>query len=107
MEIRTDQPLSAMSLIVLANHSAQEINKYRHSEPSDERYCLEIFRRAIALRDHEAWAILQSQFTENVRYWLARHACKEAALRHETEQDYVDHAFRRFWQAISDQTLTF
>jgi hypothetical protein len=96
-----------MSLRILAEQSAQEINKYRHNEPSDERYCLEIFRRAVTLRDDDAWAILQRQFTENVRFWLARHACKEAALRHETEQDYVDHAFRRFWQAVSDQALTF
>jgi hypothetical protein len=107
MGIRIDQPLCEMSLMTLAEYCVQEINKYRHSEPSDERYCLEIFRRAVALRDHEAWAILQRQFTDNVRFWLARHAYREAALRHETEQDYIDHAFQRFWQAVSDQALTF
>ena len=107
MGIRMDQPLSELNLVILAEYCTQEINKYRHNEPSDERYCLEIFRRAVALRDHEAWAILQRQFTDNVRFWLARHAYREAALRHETEQDYIDHAFQRFWQAVSDQALTF
>jgi hypothetical protein len=107
MGIRMDQPLGEMNLVILAEYCTQEINKYRRNEPSDERYCLEIFRRAVALRDHEAWAILQRQFTDNVRFWLARHAYREAALRHETEQDYIDHAFQRFWQAVSDQALTF
>ena len=102
-----DQPLGEMSLVMLAEHCAHEIYKYRHNEPSDERYSLEIFRRAVVLNNHEAWAILQCQFTENVRFWLACHACREAALRHETEQDYIDHAFQRFWQAVSDQRLTF
>ena len=102
-----DQPLGQMSLTMLAVYFAQEMDKYRQKEPSDERYSLEILRRAVVLRDNEAWAILQSQFTENIRFWLARHACRKAALRYESEQDYIDHTFRRFWQAVSDQTLTF
>jgi hypothetical protein len=102
-----EKPLDEMSLMMLAEYCAQEINKYRHNEPSDERFGLEIFRRAVTLRDSEAWAVLQRQFTENVRFWLARHTCRDAALRHESEQDYVDSAFRRFWQAVSDQRLTF
>lgn len=107
MGTRMDQPLGEMSLTLLAEHCAQEINKYRHNEPSNESYGLEIFRRAVVLHDQEAWATLQCQFTENVRFWLARHTCRDAALRHESEQDYIDHAFRRFWQAVSDQSLTF
>jgi hypothetical protein len=107
MELRVDPPLAEMSLMMLAEYCAQEVNKYRHNESSDECYCLEVFRRAVILHDHEAWAILQRQFTENVRCWFARHAYREAALRHESEQDYIDHAFQRFWQAVSDQALTF
>jgi hypothetical protein len=96
-----------MSLTTLAKRCTEEINKYRRYEPSDERYGMEIVRRAIALRDHEAWATLQHQFTENARSWFAHHAYREAALRHENEQDYIDHAFQRFWQATNDQALTF
>jgi hypothetical protein len=102
-----DQSPSEMSLTMLAECCAQEINKYRHNEPSDERYSLEIFRRAVILRDQDAWAVLQRYFAEHVRLWFARHACREAALRHESEQDYIDHTFGRFWQAVSEQALTF
>jgi hypothetical protein len=102
-----DQPPDQMSLTMLAERCAQEINKYRQNEPNDERYALEIFRRAVVLRDHEAWATLQCLFHENVRFWFSYHACRDAALRYESEEDYVDHAFQRFWQAVNDQALTF
>jgi len=73
----------------------------------DQEKDLEILRYAIALRDHEARETLEHQFTENVRFWLTQHACRDAVLRYESEQDYVDRTFQRFWQAISDQGLTF
>jgi hypothetical protein len=100
-------PLEEMSLMTLAKCCTEEINKYRRNEPSDERYGMEIVRRATVLRDDDAWATLQRQFTENAHSWFAHHTYREVALRHENEQDYIDHAFRRFWQATSDQALTF
>ena len=96
-----------MSLTDLAERCTREVCKYQHKEASDDQYCLEIFRRAIILRDNEAWAILQRQFSENVRAWFIRHPHHEVALRHDREQSYIDSAFRRFWQAVSDQQLVF
>ncbi len=96
-----------MSLTDLAECCTSEMSKYRRKEPSNDQYCLEIFRRAIILRDSEAWAVLQRQFNENVRTWFGRHPNREAALRHDGEQSYIDDAFRRFWQAVSEQQLAF
>jgi hypothetical protein len=107
MGITIEKALKEQSLTELMDACTREIYKYRHNEPSDDSYCLEILRRAAVLRDDRAWSILQRLFSENVRFWLARHAYREAALRHEIEQNYIDDAFRRFWQAVSDQTLTF
>lgn len=101
------RPLGQMTLATLSEYSALEISKYRRNEPSDDRYCLEILRRAAVLRSNEAWTVLLQLFSENVRLWLARHSHREAALRHEIEQNYVDDAFRRFWQAVTDQKLSF
>jgi hypothetical protein len=102
-----DSAIGVMSIMMLAEHCAQEINKYRLNEPSDDRYGLEIFRRAITLRDNEAWASLQRQFTEIVRCWFSYHLYRDTALRYESEQDYIDHAFQRLWQAVSNQGFTF
>jgi hypothetical protein len=68
---------------------------------------LQHIKQEAKVSDHEARAILQQQLSQNVRLWLTSHACRDAALRHESEQDCIDHAFQRFWQAISDQGLTF
>ncbi len=97
----------AMSLTDLAQYCTSEMNKYRCKEPSDDQYCLEVFRRAVVLRENDAWVVLQRQFGENVRIWFGRHPCRQAALRLDGEQSYIDDAFRRFWQAVSEQQLAF
>lgn len=107
MGIKMEKPLSDMRLIDLAELAALEMTRYRRREPSNDQYCLEIFRRAVALRDGAAWAVLQRQFNDNVRLWLGRHPHRESALRYEAEQSYIDDAFARFWRALSDQKLTF
>src|SRR5258708_33156417 len=107
MSISMDEPLGQMTLATLTEYSAREISKYRRNEPSDDSYWLDILRRAVVLRSNEAWTVLLQLFSENVHLWLARHSHREAALRHEIEQNYVDDAFRRFWQAVTDQKLSF
>jgi hypothetical protein len=96
-----------MSLTDLAQRCTSEMNKYRRREPSDDQYCLEIFRRAVVQRENDAWAVLQRQFSENVRLWFGRHPSRQAALRLDGEQSYIDDALRRFWQAVSEQKLAF
>jgi hypothetical protein len=103
-----DQPLVEMSLAMLGERCVQEMGKYRRKEQSDDRYCLEIMRRAVMLHDNDAWVVLRLLFSDSVRLWLARHPCREAALRHEPiEQSYVDDSIRRFWQALHEQKLVF
>jgi hypothetical protein len=107
MGVRTDKPPGEMKLAELAECSMREIAKYRSKVPCDEQYCMEIFRRAVTLRNEDAWAVLRQQFSGNLRLWISRHPNREAALRYEDERSYEDDAFRRFWQAVSDQKLSF
>src|SRR6266567_8666786 len=80
MGIRMDQPLREMSLATLGERCIQEMGKYRRKEQSDDRYCLEIMRRAVMLHDNDAWVVLRLLFSDSVRLWFARHPCREAAL---------------------------
>lgn len=57
--------------------------------------------------DNEAWIALQEQFRENVLYWLRCHSKRREALQVDTEQSYVDDAFRRLWQWGNNQKLAF
>ena len=103
MNTMLDTPLCDMSLAALADRCALEVCKYRRHEANDDRYCLEIFRRAVVQRNREAWNILYTQFYESVCLWFRRHPYREAALRYETEKNYVDDTFKRFWQWSSKQ----
>ncbi len=107
MGIRMDKPLGEMSLKSLREYCIREMGKFRRKEPCDDAYCLEIFRRAVAQKDNEAWMLLQQLFSDNIRGWLGVHSHRTLALRYECEQTYIDDAFRRFWQAVSDQSLAF
>lgn len=96
-----------MSLTDLSAYSTLEMSKYRRKEPYSDLYCLEILRRAVVQHDDKAWTVLQQQFSESAHAWIGRHPYRELALRYEMEQNYIDDAFRRFWQAVSDQRLVF
>lgn len=88
---------SAMSTSALAKLCTREIDHYRNGEPTDERFGLELFRRAIVQADQEAWASLQQCYNELVLNWLHRHPGREVACRLEPEENYVAQTFERFW----------
>jgi len=100
MGISMDHPPEEMNLAELRRRCTQEIAKFRHKDASDDRYCLEVFRRAIQQDDQDAWAVLLDQYSETVRVWFRRHTSKDTALRYMKEEDYVDRTFTRFWQAV-------
>ncbi|EFH90352.1 conserved hypothetical protein [Ktedonobacter racemifer DSM 44963] len=107
MGIKMEKPPGEMTLAELVTCCNQEMARYRRKEPSNDQYSLEILRRAVVNRDEQAWLVLQRLFSDNIRLWMGRHPNREAALRHESEQSYIDDTFRRFWQAVSDQKLRF
>ena len=104
----SDPALCAMSASVLAEHYKREISNYRRGETYDDRYGLELFRRAILHGDQDAWEWLQRCFTEAMLVWLRRHPSREMASRFDSEENYVAQAFARFRQAtIHNQRLEF
>jgi hypothetical protein len=107
MGILIEKSLGELSLTDLTSNCVREMSKYRRKEPCDDRYCLEVLRRAVILGQNAAWEAVQRLFSENVRLWINRHPHRSIALRHEDEQTYVSDTFRRFWQAVGDQKLTF
>ena len=96
-----------MSLTKLADRCMREIEKYRHKEPYDDQYCLEIFHRAMVQHNQDAWEILQKRFSPMVRAWVRNHAQRDAACRYQPEEDYVQDAFVRAWQASTRNILEF
>jgi DNA-directed RNA polymerase specialized sigma24 family protein len=95
------------SVCALVEQCRWEIQAYRHGEPSNEAYGLELLRRAIVQGDQAAWAGVQQCFGEFVRSWLHGHPRREVALRWGSEESYVALAFERFWQATAQQQIAF
>ena len=99
---------STMSAAILAEHCIRENGKYRKGEPSDDRYGLELFRRAILQHDEDAWDWLQHCYSEFVLSWIRRHPRRELAYGFDSEKNYIAQAFARFWFATAhNQKLEF
>jgi DNA-directed RNA polymerase specialized sigma24 family protein len=99
--------LETLSLSTLADRCMSEIEKYRHKEPYNNQYCLEIFYRAMVKHDSDAWEILHRQFSPLVRTWMRNHPQRDIAYALQAEENYVDEAFHRLWQASVRNSLKF
>ncbi len=97
-----------MNIPALVEDAAREIQKYRHREPSNDQYSLELFNRALQQKDSLAWEAVQQCFTQMMYQWLYCHHLCEVACRFESEENYIAQGFARFWQATADnQHITF
>ncbi|HEX2911969.1 MAG TPA: hypothetical protein VH186_14270 [Chloroflexia bacterium] len=70
----------------------------RH-EPYDQKYCLEIWRRAIVNRDEAAWEATITQYAVFVRRWLSQRLANHPALRFE-EEVLVNGVFINFFRFV-------
>jgi len=108
MGIEMEELPKNMSLSALTDCCMSEINNYRRGEPFSDRYCLEIFRRALLQNDHVAWALIQDRFMEFMLGSLRRHPSYEAASCLDSPENYAAKAFERFWLAAAhNQQLEF
>src|SRR5260370_36868065 len=100
--VRVDDRISefgTMSVAALARGCMCELNDYRHGDVCDNRYSMELLRRATILRDPLAWEVLQQDLSRTVLRWMRSHTLRERACRFDSEENYVAQAFARFWQA--------
>ena len=107
MVISMDEALGEMQLTTLADLSTRERQLHRRKAPSDDRYCVEILRRALVEQSDEAWTILQQCFSETIRNWIRGHPSSDVALLRDSEENYIAQTFSRFWYAVRDQRLEF
>ena len=101
IRLESDTIYSMMSLPVLAEHGLREISNYRHGDPFNEQYGIELFRRATVQGEQEAWYWLQCCFYEILLSWVHCHPSRDIALHLDSEENYVAQAFERFWQATA------
>ncbi len=108
MGIEMEDIPDQMSLAALGERCQREIANFRKGLSFDDRYCLEIFHRAIVHGNEQAWDWLVHSYERMVIGWLRNHPRREIALRYEPDESYyVSYTFTRFWQATHKQALKF
>jgi hypothetical protein len=84
-----------------------ELQRLRFQGPSDDRFALEIVRRALVEQTDEAWSTLQQYFGETIKVWIRCHPSRDHALQYDSEENYIAQTFSRFWYAMRSQQVEF
>lgn len=90
-----------LSIAELARCCSEETNKFLKQSASSDRFCLELFRRAIINRDDEAWASLYQQYAPLVLTWVTQHQSATPILGQDGSGPLVNAAFAKFAQALT------
>jgi predicted nucleic acid-binding protein len=98
-----DTSLSTLSVAGLAHRCRQETERFYRRLRYDERFCFELFRRAILQCSEQAWDLIVEQYTRQVTTWVTRHEAFAAV--NEPSDYFVNHAFAKFWRAFSRDPL--
>src|SRR6266849_8684188 len=93
--------MELLSINDLARCCSEETNKFLKQSVSNDRYCLELFRRAISKRDEDAWACIYQQYAPLVLTWVNQHQSATSLLGQDGCAPLVNAAFAKFSQALT------
>lgn len=85
----------------LARCCSEETNKFLKQVASNDRYCLELFRRAIIKRDDGAWTCVYQQYAPLVLTWITQRQGATPLLGQDGSAPLVNAAFAKFSQALT------
>ncbi len=94
-------PAELLSINELARCCSEETNKFLKQSASNDRFCLEMFRRAIIKRDDGAWASIYQQYAPLVLTWVTQHQSATPLLGQDGSAPLVNAAFAKFSQALT------
>ena len=94
-------PAAQLTINELARCCSEETTKFLKQSVSNDRYCLELFRRAIVQRDDDAWACIYQQYAPLVLTWVTQHQSAAPLLGQEGSGPLVNAAFAKFAQALT------
>ncbi len=88
-----------LSVASLADQCQEETARYLRREGGEGVGCFELFRRAVAARDGQAWERVITQYRRIVLAWVRHHPMR--AVVNASDDDWINEAFARFWRAVS------
>jgi RNA polymerase sigma factor (sigma-70 family) len=93
--------MELLSINDLARCCSEETNKFLKQSVSNDRYCLELFRRAITRRNDDAWACIYQQYAPLVLTWVNQHQSAAPLWGQDGSAPLVNAAFAKFSQALT------
>src|SRR5215210_2633589 len=100
MNTKDDTDFKNSSLNSLISKCHQETAYYLRREKNDPASCFEIWRRALQLRDHEAWEAIYNNYQQFVRRWIQKHTRQRPAVRFD-EEALINGVFIRAFRFIT------
>lgn len=94
-------PPELLSINELARCCSEETNKFLKQRVSNDRFCMEMFRRGIVQRDDEAWEYIYQQYAPLVLTWVTQHHGAAPLLGQDGSTSLVNAAFAKFFQALT------
>lgn len=94
-------PIELLSVTELAHRCSEETNKFLKQKVSNDRFCLELFRRAIIKRDDFAWTSIYQQYAPLVLTWVTQHQSVALILTQDGGAPLVNASFAKFSQALT------
>ena len=93
--------LASLDVLQLAHRCAAQQQLYHQRQPSDDRYCLELFHRALHQHNEHAWSLLYEQFSGTLLAWVHQHRCARLALEREEADTLTHAAWTKLWVATT------
>lgn len=94
-------PIQLLTINDLSRCCAEETSKFLRQSVSNDRYCLELFRRAIVQRDDDAWSCIYQQYAPLVLTWITQRQSAAPLLGQDGSGPLVNAVFAKFAQALT------
>lgn len=101
--INSDTDLGGLHLNYVRSRCMEESDHFFQRQEYDPRFCFELFRRAITLRDQLAWEYIYLQYRPLVSVWIERHP-----IFHALDDDvefFVNRVFEKMWSMLTPEKL--
>ncbi|MER3420050.1 MAG: hypothetical protein C4290_05795 [Chloroflexota bacterium] len=96
-----DERLQTISVTLLCRRAQEEAGRYYAGELCDERFALEIVRRAVVERDELCWEALHTMYSPVVQTWC-RAMYRQADL---DVEELAALAWEKFWRSFTAAKL--
>jgi DNA-directed RNA polymerase specialized sigma24 family protein len=97
--------LENLPLAQVAACCSDETRNFLKGAVSDDRSCLELFRRAVVRRDEGAWVCLYQQYAPLVQSWVCQRQEGAPQLVDESATSLVNAAFAKFALAVTPDKM--